>query len=507
MLTILQFVIEWILLSSFWLFPSTFAKGMSEFIVYPFASSVATTKGCSNTKPLKKKVILASRSVKNLATDPRIANDYAWNAENDSNPSFFGSQTPNTAHFHSPLHNEHTKYYDVLNYSSEDDDDQDQLHLPQPFVEEINASAEEHPVQYRYFGKSRSRLRNHDSIPFILLGPSVDDWKTVGQNLAARGFSVMAASLDEEEGSGPTSNGSGGATVPHEQHERMVEAILEALRWNRAILVGCDGAAILAIKAALRLAPEGRVAGLLLCGDLSDVQRQTGDIDVFLERNLACPFSVIWDGDKSVTPAAEDIVTESHRCLIRGGGSAPHRRLPEQFAWALTRFVEEKVAPLRNGISEAASAARRFRFPDSKLVTPGSLLVAGRVLAEVVFYVSAMKVIMFQYENIYDGILRINNCYKTMAVWPRRILKFLGEAVLSWGGLKLKGSRRAAESLFEDTIIMHHAQPQHQEEEMLVEVEMEEEAPEPQIEVVPPLTTATKDQTHWPIPLINPLAV
>lgn len=488
------------------MFPSTLAKGMSEFVVYPFASSVATTKPCSITKPLKKKAILVSRSVKNLATDSRIPPSYAWNTEVDSTPSFVTTHaSPNTVNVHNPLHNERTECYDVVSYSSDGDDDgdQDDVHLPQEFEEDINSNGDEHSVQYRYFGKSRSRLRNHDSIPFILLGPSVDDWRTVGQNLAARGFSVMAASLDEEEASVHSTSG----TFPHERHERMVEAILEALRWNRAILVGCDGAAILAIKAALQLAPEGRVAGLLLCGDLSDVQRQTGDLDVFLGRNLACPFSVIWDGDKSTMPVADDVVNDGHRCLIRGGGSAPHRRLPEQFAWALTRFVEEQVAPLRNGISEVASAARHFRFPDSKFVTPGGLLVAGRVLAEVVFYVSAMKVIMFQYENIYYGILRINNWYKTMAVWPRRILKVLGEAVLGWGRLKIKGSRRTAESSFEETIIMPDLQPQQQDEEVFVEPEVNEQAPEPPIEVFPPRTTPASDHIHWPIPLINPLAV
>ena len=488
------------------MFPSTLAKGMSEFVVYPFASSVATTKPCSITKPLMKKAILVSRSVKNLAADSRIPTNYAWNTDNDSNQSSFTTQTtPNTENVHNPLHNERMDDYDLASYLSDGDDDgcQDEVHLPQEFDEDGNSHGDEHPVQYRYFGKARSRLRNHDSIPFILLGPSVDDWRTVGQNLAARGFSVMAASLDEEESGADSASG----TFPHERHERMVEAILEALRWNRAILVGCDGAASMAIKAALRLAPEGRVAGLLLCGDLSDVQRQTGDVDVFLGRNLACPFSVIWDGDKSTMPAAEDVVTDGRRCLIRGGGSAPHRRLPEQFAWALTRFVEEQVAPLRNGISEAASVARCFRFPDSKFVTPGGLLVVGRVLAEVVFYVSVVKVIMFQYENIYYGILRINNWYKTMAVWLRRILKVLGEAVLGWGGLKVKGSRRTAESSFEETIIMPDLQLPQLDEEVFVEPETEEQAPEPPVEVVPPRTTSANDHIQWPIPLINPLAV
>ena len=52
------------------------------------------------------------------------------------------------------------------------------------------------PVVYQYFGRSRSRggqSQGDDSpVNFILLGPNVDHWKTVGQTLAARGFNVMA---------------------------------------------------------------------------------------------------------------------------------------------------------------------------------------------------------------------------------------------------------------------------------------------------------------------------
>ena len=72
----------------------------------------------------------------------------------------------------------------------------------------------------------------------------------------------------------------------------------------------------------------------------------------------------------------------------------------------------------------------------------------------------------------------------------------------------VKGSRRTAESSFEETIIMPDLQPQQQHgEKIVVEPEMEEQAPEPPVEVVPPRTTSANDHIHWPIPLINPLAV
>lgn len=51
------------------------------------------------------------------------------------------------------------------------------------------------PVVYQYFGKSRNRPSSQaDEAPlnFILLGPNVDHWKTVGQILSSRGFNVMA---------------------------------------------------------------------------------------------------------------------------------------------------------------------------------------------------------------------------------------------------------------------------------------------------------------------------
>lgn len=488
---------------------------MSEFVAYPFTSSVAATKSCSLATPQKKKVILASRSVKTLAKDSHLPSIFDSDRDRDVNAVKYQSSllsyaraTMTPQDFHGSLHNEHSH-----DESSSDDDEEQHDHEPQyyhlpqqlePHERHGDGAADsdgELPIHYRYFGKSRPRLRNHDSIPFIFLGPSVDHWKMVGQNLASRGFSVMAASLDED--------GTDGASrLPDEDKQpQLVEAILEALRWNRAILVGCDSAAIVAIRAALRLAPEGRIAGLILCGDLSEAQRHTaGPVDLFLRQHMtACPFSVIWDGDQSTLPMSEDAngggaaavaLENNHRCLIRGGGSAPHRRLPEQFAWALTRFVEEQVAPIRRVISEAApSVSRRLQFLNRVNFTPGGFLVAGRVLAEAVFYLSAMKVVMYQYENIYDGILRINRGYKELSIWPRRILKLVGNIVLGWSGLKVKGTRRTSEPSFEEVIIMPHMQ--HEEE-------IEKEPTQEFLPLAPP---ATRDEIRWPIPLINPVAV
>ena len=75
------------------------------------------------------------------------------------------------------------------------------------------------PVVYQYFGKSRSRggqsfqsQSDESPLNFILLGPNVDHWKTIGQTLASRGFNVMACERMAENqqgndvGEGETTN-------------------------------------------------------------------------------------------------------------------------------------------------------------------------------------------------------------------------------------------------------------------------------------------------------------
>lgn len=58
--------------------------------------------------------------------------------------------------------------------------------------ETANSLRKHSPVVYQYFGRSRSRGMDDAPVNFILLGPNVDHWKTVGQTLASRGFNVMA---------------------------------------------------------------------------------------------------------------------------------------------------------------------------------------------------------------------------------------------------------------------------------------------------------------------------
>jgi hypothetical protein len=56
------------------------------------------------------------------------------------------------------------------------------------------------PVVYQYFARSDRRgPPSPDELNFILLGPNVDHWKSVGQILASRGFNVMACERVEEE--------------------------------------------------------------------------------------------------------------------------------------------------------------------------------------------------------------------------------------------------------------------------------------------------------------------
>ena len=104
------------------------------------------------------------------------------------------------------------------------------------------------PVVYQYFGKSRSRggprflgkfgseHSNTDdaTLNFILLGPNVDHWKTVGQTLASRGFNVMACERMVEN----HNNGGGNAAyVDATMYDDAPELVLEILGTYNALQV------------------------------------------------------------------------------------------------------------------------------------------------------------------------------------------------------------------------------------------------------------------------------
>lgn len=320
----------------------------------------------------------------------------------------------------------------------------EEVELPHENHEEELAHS---PVVYQYFGRSRSRVHTADSIPFILLGPTVDHWKTVGQTLASRGFSVMACEIVESEKSGDPEEG-----------KNLILAILDALRWNRAIIVGCDSKAMLAIEAAIQLAPD-RVKGLVLCGDLTaadqmarraaalDTERLTKSnkqedkkrhiaLDSLLNAYLECPYTLVWDGDVAQAPKGSGDYSGDmfrfNRCLILGGGTAPHRRRPEQFAWTLTRFVEEKVAPrsvpLQIRASENGNRGEKqgyWKLPGvlENVFSQGSLLVTGRILASLIFYVTAMKIAVYQYESLRGGVVSINSLVQYVNSSKQKVLQ------------------------------------------------------------------------------------
>jgi hypothetical protein len=531
----LQLVIDCLLLSAL-VVPMALASNVADFVAHPFTTRSVVATISSKTK--RPSVIMASRSVKSVSkhqqhhkqqqrTVPRFPN-YAWEGGgNGSAASPEEVMAFRDMYQNDDINNDDHDHDHVVvseDYEDDDYDPEKDLHLTQLLEEHaLNSNDNKASVLYRYFGKSRSRLRNHDSIPFIFLGPSLDHWKKVGQTLASRGFSVMACE----------------SPFQNEDASLLVIEILEAFKWNRAILVGCDKEAVMAIRAALQLAPD-RIAGLILCGDMTNVQdgisiQQNGnnasiDIHVFLQQYLQCPYSVIWDGaaagaaDTDNNNNSNKDLLEHHRCLIRGGGSAPHRRLPEQFAWALTRFVEEQVAPVADDNNAAALAStrggarRRIKFMD-RLVTPGGLLVAGRVLAEAVFYVSAMKVMLYQYENIYWGMSKVSSGYRMIfSAWPKRVFKLLGRALFVGTATS---RRRSSDSMQDDDddepIIQLHPQDffqqqQHQAEEQQPPVAEEEEEEEPVIEeepeeAQPVVEEAEEAPMYWPIPLLNPIAV
>jgi hypothetical protein len=356
------------------------------------------------------------------------------------------------------------------------------------------------PIVYRYYGRSRPRMRSADSIPFVLFGPNVDHWKTVGQILATRGFSVMACErlADDGEDAKRLQQQEQQEQYAHEGANIVLE-ILDALRWSRAIVVGCDSESILAIETAMQLAPD-RVAGLVLCGDLSEgeqlaVNSGVDVLDDFLRNVLDCPFTIIWDGGGTqASPSGGQwgggvgAVTSnsqySDRSIILGGGSAPHRIRPEQFAWVLTRFVEAKIPSVAGGgrrfrnigddagrgqgvqaragdqrwSSAVNSLFRRLALPfglDNVASSEGRLLL-GRAIATALFYIAIMRVAIVQYGLLRTGLRTIKSRYDSVDALRRRAFQAVAAFIVNFGYIpRLFSVKLAKEADDEEDGILH----------------------------------------------------
>lgn len=248
------------------------------------------------------------------------------------------------------------------------------------------------------------------------------------------------------------------------------------------MLVGCDEEAILAIETAMMLAPSGAIAGLVLCGDLSEANQQAqdtreGSIDAFLNQSLECPHVIIWDGgvqssvvSGSSAHAAVERTNGDGRCVILGGGSVPHRTKPEQFSWILTRFVQEKIDQHHQGSAYGRGHPYRILTEDdmttddetddpdmgippsyrpvnngsilgnlnlpfgiNSLVSPEGRLLLGRALAAAMFYISIAKVLVVQYNNLRYGVMSIRSGVDSVDALRRKLFHAVGAFVVNFG--------------------------------------------------------------------------
>jgi len=310
------------------------------------------------------------------------------------------------------------------------------------------------PVVYQYYGRSRTRGNSANSVHFILLGPNVDHWKAVGQVLAARGFNTIACER--------LKSGSGDGNDANEDAPNLVLDVLEALKWKKAIIVGCDTESVLAMETAMMLSPD-QVVGLVMAGDLASADQvaaaaAVGDLESFLQRVLDCPFLIVSDTDSPtlISGSSAHKAIEAHsnsRCLILGGGSAPHRLKPEQFAWVLTRFVEEKleVALRREALTPKprpanVGAKERNYLPGSgllralnlpfginSLVYPEGRLLLGRAVAAGLFYITAMRVIVIQYGILRAGLIAIKSKYESIDALTKKGIQAIGSFIVNFG--------------------------------------------------------------------------
>lgn len=359
------------------------------------------------------------------------------------------------------------------------------------------------PIVYRYYARQKARNAKAGSVPFLLLGPNVDHWKVTAQQLSARGFNVIAVAS------------SSAANRP--DGPALVLQLLDALRWNKAVLVGCDSETVSAIQAALQLAPE-RIVGLILSGNLSECESLLVTssaatttkfaLDQYLHNRLACPFSIIWDGDAaSVEKNADESSSSSssssssnaesssrvrHRTVIIGGGSAPHRRRPEIFAWVLTRFVEDKIAPpvqIRAAVQRPRATQQAHRMRDSaasrhhlfppwrdddahlpwhfdEMFNEESFVVFGRVAATALFYAMALKVLFYQYDSVRGGVDFMATFKRnTVVVIKKSVLKFLSVFLIFRRRPRNLSGKTVAKEMDEDRRQLEASEAKEEEEE------------------------------------------
>jgi hypothetical protein len=121
-----------------------------------------------------------------------------------------------------------------------------------------------------------------------------------------------------------------------------------------------------------------------------------------------------------------------------------HRRRPEIFAWSLTRFVEEKIAPSvkvdhrdnrrpfqeRKRYFSAGKPRVDLPWKLSEIINEESFVVFGRVAATALFYGMTLKVIFYQYGNLRSGVSFMRSA-------QRKTIASIQNAVLEVGSLFL----------------------------------------------------------------------
>jgi hypothetical protein len=145
------------------------------------------------------------------------------------------------------------------------------------------------------------------------------------------------------------------------------------MKWDKAVVLGCDTGCAAAVSSAAL--PS--VAGVVLCGDTTSAavriqyiaskerpraalasvsaSSKAGCLAIILSalQSVHCPSSIVTD-DVVIPARVKHRTARQHRELlefsksvqrvVHGGGMAAHRRLPDHFAWVLTRFLEEKLS-------------------------------------------------------------------------------------------------------------------------------------------------------------------
>jgi hypothetical protein len=113
---------------------------------------------------------------------------------------------------------------------------------------------------------------------------------------------------------------------------------------------------------------------------------------------------------------------------------------------------------------------------------------------------------MYQYENIYEGLVRVQTGYKALQLLPKRILAVVGQAFWLLGSFKTNNNNGVLDTtaVAPDGLGNFPSSGPEQGPISIPPFEVEKKQEE---EELLPEQSDHESGGHWPVPLLNPIVV